>query len=248
MKTTQKTLGTGITRRRLEISAPETLEDCAQLGYSGIHRFEDLLNGLASDCQNELRKHGLPCEPGSYFKQDGKWVKADDGSPRVGISLVRQTTAVLEDLKDEDYDSRVGYSARFLDLIASLRGRLKREETDPDALQKAYELGALLQEAKFKLKYETWTLGGANSARGLKRAGQVRANNLKAEKTPRNIAMAKEFLRRREKGSPLSDTALMTDIGKKWRPSLKGTGARAAIEEGLQKLKKSFGQGPTPST
>jgi hypothetical protein len=91
-----------------------------------------------------------------------------------------------------------------------------------------------------------WTISGANSADGLKRAGQATAAMVLAKNNPRNIAMAKEFSRRKEEGSPLTETALMADIETKRRPPLKKTAACDAINDGLEKLKKSFGQGPAP--
>jgi hypothetical protein len=89
MKTTEKHLGTRITRRRLETTESETPEEFVQLLHkisnSDTHPFEIFLDELASEAANELRKKGLSCE----------W------------------KAVLQQLKDEDYDSIVGYSARF---------------------------------------------------------------------------------------------------------------------------------------
>src|SRR6476646_974603 len=97
MKKTSKHVGTGITRLRRETTEAETPEEFVQLmheiSYSGTHPCEVFLDKLASYAENELRKKGLSL----------KWKE------------------VLPLLKDEEYDSIYGYSARFLKLIASLK-------------------------------------------------------------------------------------------------------------------------------
>jgi hypothetical protein len=205
MKKTSKHVGTGITRLRRETTEAETPEELVQLlheiSYSGKHPFEVFLDDLESDCV-------------AYLKQSGLSINWKE----------------LRDLPDKDYDSRIGYSARFLQLIASLRGRLKRGETDADALQKAYELGALHQEARFKLKYEPDVKIGAPVRRGVKKAGDERA----AKYSPRNLAMAKEFLRRSEGGTRLSPSKLKQDIGSKWAPPLGRSASIEAINRGLE--------------
>jgi len=64
MKTSEKHLGTGLTRLHQETKKPETREELVQLlheiSYSGTHPFEEHLDYLTSHAETKLREKGLP--------------------------------------------------------------------------------------------------------------------------------------------------------------------------------------------
>jgi hypothetical protein len=213
VKTTEKHLGTGLTRRRQETKKSETFQEVIQLfheiSYSGTHPFEDFLNHLSSGAENELRKRNLPYH-------------------------TRHMRGVLKKLGNEGFDSRLGYSARILRLIANLRGDLKRKGTNPSALHFAYQLGVLHQKMKFKFRYETATLRGAKSLASGRFGGHLKAANDAARLNGRNKAMAAEFAQGRN-GDPHHDAALKRRIGRKQNRPLKSMSAvNEAIKRGSQ--------------
>ena len=85
-------------------------------------------------------------------------------------------------------------------------------------------------------------LAGGDAARGAGTlqsshdGGNARSMALKPIIEKRNKEMAKEFLRRKQKGSGLSPTALMENIGKDKKYKLKKSAAIEAIKQGLKTL------------
>ena len=124
----------------------------------------------------------------------------------------------MQRLKDEDYDSFEGYSVRTLRSIASLKAHLRRARTaaealeNANALETAYQLGVLRQEAKFKFRYERSTIAGRKARSGAKSGGSETAKKRRSDNEQRNNNMAKEFLKRTKRCTAQSDSAIMTFI------------------------------------
>jgi hypothetical protein len=85
-------------------------------------------------------------------------------------------------------------------------------------------------------------VAGEDAARGAAileaaiEGGKKRSRERKVDMAKRNKEMAKEFRRRKQKGSGLSDTALMETIGKDKKFGLKKSASIEAIKQGLKIL------------
>lgn len=238
MKTTRAHVGTGITRRMVETHHAETVEDMIAIFDSltspSEHPFQVFLGELGRDASAELAKRELPCTPGGWWKKNGKWISAAVERLPIRTNGRRYVQAVLE---EHEPDSVAGYSVRLLEKVTALTRAVDKGEATAGALQAAYELGALHQEAKFKLRFEKAVLTGAPVRAGARRGGRRKSSTT----TARDVAMARLYLEQRPHPR-LSDTALKAQIGKAQKRSLERSAAVAAIDRGLEILSGETGK------
>ena len=98
------------------------------------------------------------------------------------------------------------------------------------AAQAAYRLGMLVDEADMKEAFERPALMGLKLCDLGRRGGETSAASQRGAIKARDIALAREFMKRRQK-SNRSDTALMAEIGAK--KGLKRSSANDAMQRGL---------------
>jgi hypothetical protein len=190
-------IGTGITKQEVISISPKSDEDrelLEQMHRESIRRGTDPELTLAeteAQAMATLRAANLPAR-GMYDRNaDGTWrkVSADelwadgDKDPEPGVLLVngsryRDPVRVVEEA-GFSFDSLEGYAVRFIGLIDSVRYLLDQAR-DPKysienrgrcadrAVLKAMQLGALVEQAKIKGKWEAHALQGLKFLPGKK--------------------------------------------------------------------------------
>ena len=242
MKVTRTVIGTGITRRERTVMHPETAEDDLQAAFdsfalqdTGRDPFLGNLDGYAAAAAAELRKRGLPSEEGAYYKVAGGWKKHEGRTPAPGVAYHQLSSVMREE--GFAHDTVPSYAAEILRLVQWLKTAVATGAATPAAIRWAFELGALLQESRFKFRYEKAIMTGAPVLAGARRGG--RSKN--ASTAQRDIAMAHAYLKQRPLRR-LSDTALKAEIGKAQEKPLGRSASINAIARGLQILSSQTGK------
>ncbi len=163
---TNKTIGTGITKRELVQFDTDTPSDVGELiraiAWANMYSSFDLLSKkITDDATNILIQAGMPTDRtiNYYISEAKKWVPLKPGRRRKSRAHVHFSHLELVLQIGHEADSAVGFAARLLEHIDEAR-RLKAEGQFDEAMAMAFAIGGLLKEASMKEVWEPEALLG----------------------------------------------------------------------------------------